>query len=83
MSAPAPACTSQLSQEEAAERASAAEVLLSHSLLLLHAQAAGVTVPAMRLQLLRVRGARAARLARPARGRGLPARAGAAVPCQP
>lgn len=42
-------------QEVQAERAAAAKVLQSHSLLLLHARSAGLTVPAMRLQLLKVR----------------------------
>jgi hypothetical protein len=42
-------------QEEAAAREAAAAVLLSHSLTLLHAQSAGVSVPAMRLQLLKAR----------------------------
>ena len=42
-------------QEAEAERAAAAKVLLSPSLLAFHARAAGLTVPAMRLQLLKVR----------------------------
>jgi hypothetical protein len=42
-------------QEEQAAREAAAAVLLSHSLTLLHAQSAGVSVPAMRLQLLKAR----------------------------
>jgi len=42
-------------QEVEAERAAAAKVLLSPSLLALHARSAGLTVPAMRLQLLKVR----------------------------
>ena len=42
-------------QEAEAERAASAKVLLSPSLLALHARSAGLTVPAMRLQLLKVR----------------------------
>ena len=42
-------------QEVEAERAAAAKLLLSPSLLALHARSAGLSVPAMRLQLLKVR----------------------------
>ena len=51
MSAPHAAET----QEAEAERGASAKVLLSPSLLAFHARAAGLTVPAMRLQLLKVR----------------------------
>ncbi len=50
------------SHEAKAARAAAAEALHSYSKTLLQARAAGVSVPAMRLQLLKARGAACGRL---------------------